>query len=91
MKRLIEDLFSDKNVVVITGLGISNDSGLPDFRGNDDIYVDSEGADEKAEKAKVYEKKSSKQLLFYVLIVLFTFLCYNVSSKTFTMGRNVIN
>lgn len=38
MKKLIEDLFSGKNVVVITGAGISTASGIPDFRSNDGLY-----------------------------------------------------
>ena len=38
MKDLIEDLFSEKNVVVITGAGISTASGIPDFRSKDGLY-----------------------------------------------------
>jgi len=38
MKKLIEDLFSDKNVVFITGAGISTASGIPDFRSKDGLY-----------------------------------------------------
>lgn len=38
MKKLIEDLFSGKNVVVITGAGISTASGIPDFRSEDGLY-----------------------------------------------------
>ena len=36
MKELIADLFSGKNVVFITGAGISTASGIPDFRSEDD-------------------------------------------------------
>lgn len=39
MERLIEDIFSDKKVVVITGAGISTLSGARDFRGNDGLYT----------------------------------------------------
>lgn len=38
MKEIIDDLFSDKNVVVITGAGISTASGIPDFRSEDGLY-----------------------------------------------------
>ena len=38
MKELIDDLFSDKKVVVITGAGISTASGIPDFRSEDGLY-----------------------------------------------------
>ena len=39
MERLIEDIFSDKKVVVITGAGISTLSGARDFRGDDGLYT----------------------------------------------------
>ena len=38
MKELIDDLFSGKNVVFITGAGISTASGIPDFRSEDGLY-----------------------------------------------------
>lgn len=39
MDRIIDVIFSDKNVVVITGAGISTLSGIPDFRGNNGLYT----------------------------------------------------
>lgn len=38
MERLLKDLFSGKNVVVITGAGISTASGIPDFRSDNGLY-----------------------------------------------------
>lgn len=38
MEKLFNDLFSEKNVVVITGAGISTASGIPDFRSSNGIY-----------------------------------------------------
>ena len=39
MKQLIDAIFSEKRVVVITGAGISTLSGIPDFRGNNGLYT----------------------------------------------------
>jgi len=38
MEKLIEQIFSDKKIVIITGAGISTLSGIPDFRGNNGLY-----------------------------------------------------
>lgn len=38
MQKLIDDLFSEKKVVVITGAGISTASGIPDFRSENGLY-----------------------------------------------------
>jgi len=38
MDKIINTIFSDKKVVVITGAGISTLSGLCDFRGNNGLY-----------------------------------------------------
>ena len=38
MKELFNDLVSDKNIVVITGAGVSTASGIPDFRSSDGLY-----------------------------------------------------
>ena len=42
MKKLIDAIFSKKNVVVITWAGISTLSGIPDFRGTDSLYTKDE-------------------------------------------------
>ena len=47
MEKLLNDLFSDKKVVVITGAGISTLSGIRPFRGNNGLYT---------EKNKKYDK-----------------------------------
>lgn len=39
MEKLIEAILSNKNVVVITGAGISTLSGIPDFRGKNGLYT----------------------------------------------------
>lgn len=39
MNRIMDVLFSGKNVVVITGAGISTLSGIPDFRGTNGLYT----------------------------------------------------
>ena len=38
MEKLIEQIFSNNKIVVITGAGISTLSGLTDFRGNNGLY-----------------------------------------------------
>ena len=38
MDKLLDAIFSDKKVVVITGAGISTLSGIPDFRGKNGLY-----------------------------------------------------
>lgn len=40
MERLINDIFSNKKIVVITGAGVSVESGLRPFRGKDGWYED---------------------------------------------------
>ena len=39
MQELINSIFSDKKVVIITGAGISTLSGIPDFRGKNGLYT----------------------------------------------------
>ena len=39
MDRLSDLMLSGKNVVVITGAGISTLSGIPDFRGKNGLYT----------------------------------------------------
>jgi len=38
MDKLLEVIFSDSKIVVITGAGISTLSGIPDFRGKNGLY-----------------------------------------------------
>ena len=45
MDRLSDLMLSGKNIVVITGAGISTGSGIPDFRSADGLYTTSEEAD----------------------------------------------
>jgi len=39
MNKLIDVIFSDKKVVIITGAGISTLSDIPDFRGKNGLYI----------------------------------------------------
>lgn len=39
MDEIIEDIFSDKRVVVVTGAGVSVESGIPCFRGKNGVYT----------------------------------------------------
>ena len=39
MNKMMEKIFSDKKVAVITGAGISTLSGIPDFRGKNGLYT----------------------------------------------------
>ena len=50
MKELIDIIFSGKNVVVVTGAGISTLSGIPDFRGKNGIYNKDEDVEYKLSK-----------------------------------------
>jgi NAD-dependent deacetylase len=45
MDRLSELMLSGKNIVVITGAGISTLSGIPDFRGKNGLYSKGENAE----------------------------------------------
>ncbi len=45
METLTNILFSKKNVVVITGAGISTLSGIPDFRGKNGLYKQDENVE----------------------------------------------
>ena len=45
MQKLIDTIFSNKNIVVITGAGISTLSGIPDFRGKDGLYTKNENVE----------------------------------------------
>lgn len=50
MNELIDVIFSGKNIVVITGAGISTLSGIPDFRGKNGIYKKDENVEYKLSK-----------------------------------------
>ena len=58
MKKLFDDLFSGKNVVVITGAGISTASGIPDFRSENGIYNQS---NEELHKKYPYLKQEMRE------------------------------
>ena len=45
IKQLAHWMFESKYLVVITGAGISTESGLPDFRGPDGIWTRQEKGD----------------------------------------------
>ena len=40
LEKLIEDINRQNNILVLTGAGISTDSGIPDFRGINGIYTE---------------------------------------------------
>ena len=44
ISKIVEDIFSDKNVVVITGAGVSVASGIRPFRGDGGIYEEDKTA-----------------------------------------------
>jgi NAD-dependent deacetylase len=63
MKKLFDDLFSGKKVVVITGAGISTASGIPDFRSDNGIYNQS---NEELHKKYPYLKQEMKEYYEYI-------------------------
>ena len=56
MKQLIDAIFSEKRVVVITGAGISTLSGIPDFRGNNGLYTKDDNVEYMLSKSCLIEE-----------------------------------
>lgn len=64
MEVLIDEIFSGKNVVVVTGAGISTLSGIPDFRGQDGLYTKNSNV-EKILSKTYFESNSNEFYEFY--------------------------
>lgn len=58
MQELINTIFSKKNVVLITGAGISTLSGIPDFRGKNGLYTKGENVEYKLSHNYLIEEPS---------------------------------
>lgn len=55
MNNLIDAIFSDKKIVVITGAGISTLSGIADFRGKNGLYTKDENVEYKLSRRYFFE------------------------------------
>lgn len=84
MDKLIDTIFSNKTVVVITGAGISTLSGIPDFRGNNGLYTKNDNVEYKLSYSYFIENPEGFYN-FYINNMIMNDVKPNIIHKTLTI------